>query len=132
MHTENKHRVTDDGNTALHYAGACRFLNGFLALVYEGFAYDILNASRHTAMDKLLNAWPDVKTAFEYMAGPHIGIGPFTAMTMGFFQASLEQAQELADQVTEQPEAEWPDTALLVRDLLAVYNLWAGPGGAQP
>jgi ankyrin repeat protein len=132
---EHKQRLTNDGNTALHYAGACRFLNGFVALVREGFAYDVRNHSQHTAIDKLLNAWPRFRDAFVYVNDHANEVGPFIAMTMGFFGVSVDQAQELADDVTEQQEADWSDTALQVRDLVEVYALWSGqvaPGGAQP
>eukprot|EP00045_Choanoeca_perplexa_P019332 m.2624 g.2624 ORF g.2624 m.2624 type:complete len:273 (-) comp3736_c0_seq1:139-957(-) len=135
-HTQDKQRLTNEGNTALHYAGATRFLNAFVALYREGFEPHARNHNGHTALDKLLNAWPEVRNAFVDMDRRQQGQGRFMAMTMSFYNVSVDQAQGLSDEVTEQREADWPDTALFVRDLLAVYDVWLkrehGPAGAAP
>lgn len=129
---QDKQALTNDSNSALHYAGACQFLDGFVALVAEGFDPFVANRLGFSALDKLLNSWPRARHAFEFADQSLAAYGRFNAIAMGFFRITHEEAQELLDEVTEQRQNDWPPDALIVMNLCKVYVLWqednAAPG----
>eukprot|EP00045_Choanoeca_perplexa_P021100 m.5805 g.5805 ORF g.5805 m.5805 type:complete len:127 (-) comp7958_c0_seq1:42-422(-) len=81
-------------------------------------------ASLRREYEKLFAAWPEVKAAFLDVYHRHPRKDDlFVAMTMRFCRMAVDEARDLFDE-TEEREEEWSAAALMVRDLLTVYEVW--------